>query len=143
VRERAVLTPPGRTAIIPPEGGGVLGKNRAVRLAFGLALLTAAFAAPAHASVILSKAEDVPSASRARSLEDAREALARNEVAIALAAHGLSAEEIDQRLNRLSDEDLRLLASNLDQIQAAGDVPKYIWILLAVFLAVSILVIIF
>ncbi len=116
---------------------------RAVRLAVGLTLLMAALAVPVSASVIPSKPEDAASASRARSLEDARQALARNEVAQALAAHGLSAEEIDQRLNRLSDEDLQLLASNLDQIQAAGDVPKYIWILLAVFLAVSILVLIF
>lgn len=111
------------------------------RFAVGLTLL--ALAVPASASVIPSKAEDAPSASRARSLEDARQALARAEVARALADHGLSVEEVDQRLDRLSDEDLRSLASNLDQIQAAGDVPKYIWILLAVFLAVSILVIIF
>ena len=61
---------------------------------------------------------------------------------MALAAHGLSAAEVDQRLGRLSDQDLQSLASNLDQIQAAGTVPKYIWILLAIFLAVSIIVLI-
>jgi hypothetical protein len=51
--------------------------------------------------------------------------------------------EIQQRLTRLSDEDLHRLATNLDQVQAAGNVPQYIWILLAIFLAVSILVMIF
>ncbi len=112
-------------------------------LVVGLALLTLARAIPASASVIASKAEDTASAIRAHRLEEARAFFAREEVARALAAHGLSAAEIDQRLGRLSDQDLQSLASNLEQVQAAGDVPKYIWILLAVFLAVSILVLIF
>ena len=110
----------------------------------GIGLLAALFLAPplpAMASVIPSKAEDA--AVRAADLAQVRDALARDEVAKALAAHGLRAEEIEGRLDRLSDEDLRFLAGNLDQIQAAGDVPKYIWILLAIFLAVSILALVF
>jgi hypothetical protein len=119
-----------------------MSRIRTLRLCIGLALLFTT-ALPAAASLIPSKGEDRPSASRSQSLEDARELLARDEVAQALADHGLSAAEIDQRLDRLSDEDLRFLAANIDQIQAAGNVPNYIWILLGIFLAVSILVIIF
>jgi hypothetical protein len=97
---------------------------------------------PAAAERIASKA-DGPSASRTADLARVSDAVARDEVAQALAAHGLAPQEIEQRLVRLSDEDLRRLASNLDQLQAAGNVPNYIWILLGIFLAVSILVMIF
>ncbi|HXK09566.1 MAG TPA: PA2779 family protein [Vicinamibacteria bacterium] len=96
----------------------------------------------ASAERIPSRAEDEAAARRA-DLTHVRDALARDEVARALAAQGLSAGQVEERLTRLSDEDLRRLAANLDQIQAAGDVPKYIWILLAVFLVASTLAIIF
>ena len=66
--------------------------------------------------------------------------LARQEVREALAAHGLSLEEVDQRIEQLSPEDLSRLAANLDQIQAAGAVPNYIWILLAILIGVTIIV---
>ena len=111
----------------------------------GMAVLAVVFLAPpppAMASVIPSKVEDA-TAARAADLAQVRDALARDEVAKALAAHGLRAEEIEGRLDRLSDQDLRSLAGHLDQIQAAGDVPKYIWVLLAIFLAVSILALVF
>jgi len=99
-------------------------------------------AMPASAERIASRGEDVD-ASRPARLAQVREALAQAEVAEALAAQGLSAGEIEQRLGRLSAEDLQRLAANLDQIQAAGSVPNYVWIILAVFLAVSTLAIIF
>jgi hypothetical protein len=69
--------------------------------------------------------------------------LARHEVAAALAAHGLSPEEVEIRVAQLSAEDLSALAANLDQIQAAGSVPNYIWILLAILLGVTILAAVF
>jgi hypothetical protein len=97
---------------------------------------------PGPASVIPSKVED-PTARRAADLTQVRDVLARHDVGSALAACGLGSEEIQERLDRLSNEELRTLARSLDQIQAAGDVPEYIWILLAIFLAVSILVMIF
>ena len=97
---------------------------------------------PAAAERIASKAEG-PSASRTADLARVSDAVARHEVAQALAAHGLTAEQVEERLARLSDDDLRRLAANLDQVQAAGNVPNYIWILLGIFLAVSILVMIF
>jgi len=99
-------------------------------------------ALPASAERIASRGDDTPS-SRPADLVRVQEALASAEVAKALAAQGLSAGEVDQRLAQLSAEDLERLAANLDQVQAAGKVPDYIWILLAVFLAVSTLAIIF
>ena len=54
--------------------------------------------------------------------------LAREEVAQALAATGLSGDEVEQRVARLSAEDLSALAANVDQIQSAGGIPKYMWI---------------
>jgi len=112
---------------------------------FGVGLLAALFLAPpppAPAEPIPSRPEDAP-ATREDDLGRVRDVLARDEVARALAAHGLAAEEVERRLAQLSDEDLRSLAGNVDQIQAAGSVPNYIWILLAIFLAVSILAIVF
>jgi ParB-like chromosome segregation protein Spo0J len=99
-------------------------------------------AMPASAERIASRGEDADAA-RPASLAHVREALSRAEVARALEAQGLSVGEVEQRLTQLSAEDLQRLAANLDQIQAAGRVPDYVWILLAVFLAVSTLAIIF
>jgi hypothetical protein len=69
--------------------------------------------------------------------------LARQEVAQALAAQGIAREDVERRLAELTPEDLRSLARNVDQVQAAGNVPNYIWILLGIFLAVSILLAVF
>jgi hypothetical protein len=119
---------------------------RALRLRRLVAMILAAIvllpALPASAERIASRAED-GEAARAADMARVRAVLDDAEVANTLAAQGLSRAEIEQRLQRLSAEDVQRLAANLDQIQAAGNVPQYIWILLAVFLAVSILAIIF
>lgn len=113
---------------------------------WSISLLSAAFVfgstLPAAAERIASRAES-PSASRAADSARVSDVVARDEVAQALAAHGLTPQEVEKRLARLSDADLSRLAANLDQVQAAGNVPNYIWILLGIFLAVSILVMIF
>ena len=96
---------------------------------------------PASAERIPSKPE-APSASRAEDLARATDLAARDGVRLALQAQGLGPADVSDRLQRLSDQDLQRLASNIDQVQAAGTVPQYIWILLAVFLAVSIIVMI-
>jgi len=94
----------------------------------------------ASAAVIPSKEADAPVAhSRQADLEQVGALVARDEVAKALSARGLAPREVEQRLARLSDEDLRSLAANVDQIQAAGYVPEYIWILLAALIVVIIL----
>ena len=110
----------------------------------GAAFLVLAGGARSWAGVIASKAEDRSAAStRAADIERVREVFDRQEVAAALQVHGLTPAQTQERLALLSDEDLRSLADDVAVVQAAGDVPKYIWILLAIFLAVSILVAIF
>ena len=117
--------------------------KRSRRLVFWLAaVLLLGSTLPAAAERIASKAES-PSASRAADLARVSDAVARHEVAQALAAHGLTAEQVEERLVRLSDDDLRRLAANLNQVQAAGNVPNYIWILLGILLAVTIVVTVF
>ena len=108
------------------------------------AFLTAIVLQPAAVSAerIASRGEEA-GALRPASAGQAWEVLAQAEVAKALAAQGLPAGEIERRLAQLSAEDLQRLAANLEQIQAAGSVPNYVWILLAAFLAVSTLAIIF
>jgi hypothetical protein len=101
-------------------------------------------AAPVFAAPIPSRAPETAPTARGADVVAVRSFLARDDVARALAGAGLTAPQVDQRLARLSDEDLRLLAANLDQVQAAGaEVPKYIWWLLAGFLGVLILTAIF
>ncbi|MCG6920467.1 MAG: PA2779 family protein [Acidobacteriota bacterium] len=106
----------------------------------GLVLIALALAsAPSMGGPIPSKAADTRDADLAK-LESF---FARDQVAQALAAQGLSTEEVEQRLARLSAEDLSALAANVDQIQAAGAVPNYIWILLAILMGVTILATVF
>jgi Family of unknown function (DUF6627) len=109
---------------------------------FLAAALLLVSALPAAAERIASRAES-PSATRADDLARVSDVVAREQVRVALAAHGLTPGQVDDRLARLSDEDLHRLATNLDQVQAAGNVPNYIWVLLGIFLAVSILAMIF
>jgi len=116
-------------------------RTRWIVLLLSLAFLVGS-SLPAAADRIPSKADD-PSAMRATNLARVSDVTARVEVAQALAAHGLTPLEVEDRLGRLSDEDLSRLAANLEQVQTAGRVPEYIWILLGIFLAVSILAMIF
>jgi hypothetical protein len=107
-----------------------------------LALL--GLAVPGMASPIPSKVEGASTTDPSRTDRATVEAfLARAEVARALAAQGLSEEQVEARVAKLSREDLSTLAANLDQIQAAGAVPNYIWILLAILMGVTILATVF
>jgi hypothetical protein len=109
-----------------------------------LVLLCIASALPSTADVIPSKAADpTPIASRETDLAQVKAFVARQEVANALASRGLSPDQVSVRLAQLSAQDLHTLAANVSQIQAAGNVPNYIWIILAAFLVVSTLAIIF
>jgi hypothetical protein len=115
---------------------------RTKRLAGLCGTLLLAAALPAAAERAPSRADDA-AASRGRDLAQLRSLAARGDVARALVAQGLRTDEVEARLARLSDEDLRRLAAHLDQVQAAGNVPNYVWIALAVFLVVSTLAIVF
>ncbi len=55
----------------------------------------------------------------------------------------MSREEVELRVAQLSPEDLSALAAHLNQIQAAGNVPNYIWILLAILIGVTIIATVF
>ncbi len=107
-------------------------------------VLLLALATPSLAAPIPSRAA-VPAP--ARSVEADRAAveawLARDEVSRALVAHGLRPDEVQQRVAQLSAQDVSALAGHLDQIQSAGQVPNYIWILLAILIGVTIIVTIF
>jgi hypothetical protein len=111
-----------------------------VRRTAALLVALACLSAPTIGAPIPSK---TTTEAREADLARVESFLARDEVAQALADNGLSADEVEQRLARLSAEDLSALAANVDQIQAAGEVPKYIWILLAVLMAVTILATVF
>ncbi len=107
-------------------------------------VLLLALATPSLAAPIASKAA-MPAP--ARSVQADRAAidawLARAEVSRALAAHGLRPDEVRSRVAQLSAEDVSNLAGHLDQIQAAGEVPNYIWVLLAILIGVVIIVTVF
>ena len=125
-----------RGQVFCPEEARVEGRRRRTVVTL-LALVWVS--APSMGGPIPSKAADT----READLATVESLIARQEVAQALAANGLSGEEVKQRLARLSAEDLSALAANVDQIQSAGEVPKYIWILLAVLMGVTILATVF
>lgn len=113
--------------------------DRICAMALSLALLFTV-QVPALAAPIPSEAEDNAVADRETDEAVVQDVLVQEQVADALASFGLSTDEVDSRLAKLSDEDIRHLASNLDQIQAAGEqVPEYIWWLAGGLLAVLIL----
>lgn len=98
--------------------------KRLLPLAVVLLLLTAAV--PAFAAPVPSRAID---ATRSSDLATVNSIIGREDVSAALAAQGFSSEQVSERLAALSNEDLRSLAENLDQVQAAGLTrDQWIWI---------------
>lgn len=84
-----------------------------------------AFAAPAPSKVVANQSLDA----RAADLALVREVTSNEEVAKALASHGFTQEQVNQRLAQLSNQDLHQLAQNLNQLQAAGITQQqWIWI---------------
>ena len=66
---------------------------------------------------------------RAADLAIVRDVAASSQIAAALAWHGISQEQVDQKLTQMSSQDLHQLAGNLDQLQAAGlTQQEWIWI---------------
>ncbi|HVT43287.1 MAG TPA: PA2779 family protein [Thermoanaerobaculia bacterium] len=81
-------------------------------------------------------------ASRDADLQSVRNVIASEEVASALQAQGFTTEEVNSRLAALSDQDLRSLTQNLEQIQAAGLTrQEWAWIAIGA-LAVLVLVLV-
>lgn len=106
------------------------------------ALLVAGLVVP-PASALPTSSKTAPDQSLAERAEDMavlESALDRPEVEDALAAQGLSRDEVNQRLAQLSPEELNTLSSQVDQIQAAGQ-PMYIWVMIAILIVVAIVAI--
>lgn len=63
-----------------------------------------------------------------------RDVVSIEPVELALAAQGFTAEEIEQKVAQLSNDDLHQLAQNLDQLHAAAGLTRdqWKWITLAV-----------
>lgn len=67
--------------------------------------------------------------SREADLTFVREVAANEQVAAVLTANGFTAEEVNQRLEQMSPQDLHQLSQNLEQLQAAGLTrQEWIWI---------------
>jgi len=92
-------------------------------------LLTVA-AMPAFAGPVPSKtAANQSLESREADLTMIRSIAADEQVAAVLTANGFTQDEVNQRLEKMSPQDLQQLSQNLEQLQAAGLTrQEWIWI---------------
>ncbi len=95
-----------------------------------LILLVAVSAIPVLGAPVPSKtAANQSLDSRAADLALVRNAVSSSDVANALAARGFTQEQINGKLAALSPQDLHQLATNLNQLQAAGLThQEWVWI---------------
>jgi hypothetical protein len=107
----------------------------------GLALLLLAGTVAPQAQAMPTPSKTAPQqtlAERQHDLAVVQSVLDQEEVMSVLAANGFTREEANLRLAQLSPQELGALASHVDQLQAAGQVPYWIWILVAVLIIVAI-----
>lgn len=99
---------------------------------FVTALVLAVSALPAIAGVTPSKtATNQSISSRDADLALVRDVAANEQVATILTANGLSQQQVNQKLAQMSPQDLHQLATNLDQLHAAGlTQQEWTWVLL-------------
>lgn len=102
-------------------------KPLALYLAAALFVLSC-LAGPAEAMLLPA----APSPERAADLASVRQVLELKVVQQRLLDYGLTAEEAAARVNALSDEQLHLLAANLDAVQAGGSVAGTVFALLLI-----------
>ena len=97
---------------------------------FVVVLVMTLAAIPALAGPVPSKtAANQSLESRDADLTLIRDVAANDQVAAVLTANGFSAEEVNQRLEQMSPQDLHQLSQNLEQLQAAGLTrQEWIWI---------------
>jgi hypothetical protein len=96
-----------------------------------MVVLLVTFAAiPALAGPVPSKtAANQSLDSRDADLTLVREVAANEQVAAVLTANGFTQEEVNNRLEKMSAQDLQQLSQNLEQLQAAGLTrQEWIWI---------------
>ncbi|HXI12662.1 MAG TPA: PA2779 family protein [Thermoanaerobaculia bacterium] len=90
-------------------------------LMFAMSMLVLLSAMPGFAAPLPSKtASNQSIESRQADLALVQSVTGNDEVAAALSVQGFTKEEINSRLASLSNDDLRSLAQNLEQVQAAG-----------------------
>ena len=99
-------------------------------LFFVVVLLLTLAAIPAIAGPVPSKtAANQSIDSRDADLAVVRSVAANDQVSAVLTSHGFTQEQIDQRLAKMSSQDLHQLAQNLEQLQPAGLTrQEWIWI---------------
>ena len=97
---------------------------------FVVALLFVFAAIPALAGPVPSKtAENQSLDSREADLSVVREVAANEQVSAVLTANGFTQAEVEQRLAKMSPQDLHQLSQNLEQLQPAGLTrQEWIWI---------------
>ena len=100
------------------------------KLIFVVALLFVFAAIPALAGPVPSKtAANQSLDSREADLTSIRSIAADEQVAAVLLANGFTQEQVNQRLEQMSPQDLHQLSQNLEQLQAAGLTrQEWIWI---------------
>ena len=92
-------------------------------------LVISTLAGPAeamHLSVTPNAPQAAPVSDRALDVAKIQKALETKELQQRLLDYGLTAEETASRIDRLSDEQLHRLASNLDSVQAGGDALSFL-----------------
>jgi len=115
--------------------------RRLVLAGLGFLALVVAFAPPAQALPAPSKTDSGQALlEREADLATLDALLDNEEVSEALAAQGFTREEVNSRLAQLAPEELSALASQAEQLQAAGQ-PTYIWVLIAILAVVAIVAI--
>ena len=111
-------------------------------MSFIFILMIAVTAMPAFAGVVPSKtAANQSLAQRDAELALVRDVVAHDEVAAVLAQHGLSQQQVNDKVAQLSPQDLHQLAQNLDQLQAAGLTrSEWLWVLVGAVAALILIV---
>lgn len=107
--------------------------KRSIVYALCLAIASLGVTRPAGASLV-GTLQAVESRDRATDAEAVSGALARAEVRQQLVAFGVDPAEVDARVARLSDAELRLLAERMETLPAGGDALAVIGVLFVVLL---------
>lgn len=104
--------------------------KRSKPVLFVVVLLLTVAAIPVLAGPVPSKtAVNQSLDSREADLTSIRSIATDEQVAAVLLANGFTQDEVDQRLDRMSSQDLQQLSQNLEQLQAAGLTrQEWIWI---------------
>lgn len=107
--------------------------KRSIVYALCLAIASLGVTRPAGAALV-GTLQAVESRDRATDAEAVSGALARAEVRQQLVAFGVDPAEVDARVARLSDAELRLLAERMETLPAGGDALAVIGVLFVVLL---------